>query len=220
MAVDYYQWNLNLIKYDQNWNNKSIQKYPYYETQFIISINNSNSYELFVTVSSGVLKLNSNLSLLAYYHGNHHYKGIYYNNTGDYIVVCSSTTWTQYIEILTRDELTFVKHITTNPFTPTDIREFNGTLYVGTKEGVILALKNEIFTSYFNTTCTKSILSLEIDFYGQITILCDSKVYLYSINGNFLNISWPTPISNPTSIGFDGFGNFILTAESGIYVFN
>jgi hypothetical protein len=83
LAIDYYQWSLRLIKYDQNWNNKSIVSRSYTETQFIISVKNSNSYELFLTSSSGVYKYNSNLTLIAHYHKYITYKGIYYNKTGD-----------------------------------------------------------------------------------------------------------------------------------------
>ena len=123
-------------------------------------------------------------------------------------------------------DLIYIRYIPTIPFNPTDIREFNGSLYVGTTLGMILVLNNETVTSHFNTICNfnstygKSISLLEIDSFGQIAILYSSHIYLYSISGTYLNISWVSPIQNATSIGFDGLGNFILTAYSGIYVFN
>ncbi len=219
LVIDYYPHTFSLIKYDQHWNNKSINSFYFVSNppQFIISINVSNSNEFFVTFEFGVYKFNSNLSIVAYYHGRHNYKGIYYNKTGDYIVTCSNVP---AIEILARHDLKYIRHISTTPYTPTDIHEFNGILFVGTTVGIILELNNEIITSHFNTTCGTSILSLEIDPYGQIAILCNLFIYLYSINGTYLNVSWSSPILNPTSIGFDNYGNFILTSKTGIYVFS
>ncbi len=117
--------------------------------------------------------------------------------------------------------MTYIRYIKTAPYIPTDIREFNESLYVGTTVGVILILSNEIIISHFNTKCGSVIPALEIDLFGQMAVLCNnSNIYLHLISGTYLNVSWASTIQHLTSMGFDGFGNFILTANNGIYVFN
>ena len=189
---------------------------------FIISLNNSNTRELFVSsFNFGVFKLNSsNFNISAvYYNSGNGYGGLYYNQTGDYILVCSASS--KRIEILRRDDLLILNYITTSPYSPTNLREYNGTLYATTLNNTILVLTNENVTSSFDLiqSCY-STTSLAIDSFGVIAVLCNPYIYLYSTNGTYLNASWTSPVENVTSIGFDGFGNFILTTYNGIYVFN
>ena len=75
------------------------------------------------------------------------------------------------------------------------------------------------FTSMFNTTCS-SITSLAIDIFGNIAVICTPFIHLYSTNGTYLNVTWSSPVGNITLIGFDGFGNFIVTGYDGIYIFH
>jgi hypothetical protein len=144
------------------------------------------------------------------------FNGLYYNQTGDYILACSDA---YSIEFLRRDDLTFIKYISTKPYLPTDIREYNGALFVGTTTSTVLVIKDEIITSLFNTTCN-SITSLAIDIVGNIAVVCSPFIHLYSTNGTYLNVTWTSPIGNITSIGFDGFGNFVVTAYDGIHIFH
>ena len=62
----------------------------------------------------------------------------------------------------------------------------------------------------------KVITSIAIDIFGDIAVICSPFIYLYSAYGTFLNVTWASPIENITSVGFDGFGNFVLTAFDGI----
>jgi hypothetical protein len=80
-------------------------------------------------------------------------------------------------------------------------------------------IKDEIITSLFNTTCTL-ITSLAIDIVGNIAVVCSPFIHLYSTNGTYLNVTWTSPIENITSIGLDGFGNFVVTAYNGIHIFH
>lgn len=216
LVLDYN--NSKIISYDQNFTyrhaSSSINK-----PQFITTVKNSNSFELFISSgTNGVFKLNSSLSVnYSFFRWITAYGGIYYNHTGDYILACSTSN--NMIEILRRDDLTFIKYISTSPFPPTDIREYNGTLYVSTSNSNILAIQNEKISFNFTTICN-SITSLSIDKLGNIAVVCSPYIYLYSTNGSYLNLSWISPIENITSIGFDGFGNFILIAYSGVYSFN
>jgi hypothetical protein len=117
--------------------------------------------------------------------------------------------------------LTYIRYIKTAPYIPTDIYEFNESLYVGPTVGVILILSNGIIISHFNTICGSVIPALEVDLSGQIAVLCNySNILLHLINGTYLNVSWASTIQYHTSIGFNGYGNFVLTANNGIYVFN
>jgi hypothetical protein len=152
----------------------------------------------------------------SYYRYSYQFNGLYYNQTGDYILACSVA---YRIEFLRRDDLTFVKYLSTKLYLPTDIREYNGTLFVATTTNVVLVIKDEMISSLFNTTCN-SITSLAIDVFGNIAVVCNPFIHLYSTNGTYLNVTWTSPIGNITSIGFDGFGNFIVTAYNGIHIFH
>jgi hypothetical protein len=147
----------------------------------------------------------------SYYRSFNQFNGLYYNLTGDYILACSNA---YYIEFLRRDDLTLLKYISTKLYLPTDIREYNGTLFVATTTSTVLVIKDEIITSLFNTTCTL-ITSLAIDLVGNIDVICNLYIHLYSTNGTYLNVSWTSPIGNITSIG-----NFIVTAYDGIHIFH
>ena len=218
IVVDYgnpYNGYYKIVKFDKNFN--FISSYSFYRPFFIISVHNSNTSELFVSTYYGVNKLSIALSpIFNYYRSYVQYNGLYYNQTGDYILACSSN---YYIEFLRRDDLTFIKYISTYPYLPTDIREFNGTLFVATKNNIVIILKNEVISSYFSTKCT-SIASMAIDIFGDIAVICSPFIHLYSTNGTYLNVTWTSPIGNITSIDFDGFGNFIVTAFDGIYFFH
>jgi hypothetical protein len=212
-VIDYGQ--SEIIEFNQNFS--FVSSYYLTNARFIITVNNSNTIEIYVSSYYGVYKFNIALTPIEYYyHSYKQYSGIYYNQTGDYILVCSDP---YYIEFLRRDDLTFIKYISTKPYLPTDIREYNGILFVGTTTNIVLLIKDEIISSLFNTTCF-SITSLAIDAFGNIAVICSQYIHLYSTNGTYLNVTWTSPIGNITSIDFDGFGNFVVTAYDGIHIFH
>jgi hypothetical protein len=218
IVIDYGNSNFGyykIIEFDTSF--KFIRSYFLYHPHSIITVNNSNTIEIYVSSYYGVYKFNISLAPIGYYYRNfRQYSGIYYNQTGDYILACSDA---YSIEFLRRDDLTFIKYISTKPYLPTDIREYNGTLFVGTTNSTVLIIKDEIISSLFNTICN-SIISLAIDIVGNIAIVCNSFIHLYSTNGTYLNVAWASQIGNITSIGFDGFGNFVVTAYNGIHIFH
>jgi hypothetical protein len=204
-----------IIKFNQNFS--FVSSYYSSNPRFIITVNNSNSNEIYVSSYYGVYKFNIDLTLIgSNYRYSYQFNGLYYNQTGDYILACSNA---YYIEFLRRDDLTFIKYISTKPYLPTDIREYNGTLFVGTSQSTVLVIKDEIISSLFKTTCN-SIISLAIDAFGNIAVICNPFIYLYSTNGTYLNVTWTSPIENITSFGFDSFGNFVVTAYNGIHIFH
>jgi hypothetical protein len=204
-----------IIKLSQNFS--FVSSYYLSDVRFIITLNNSNTIEIFVSSYDGVFKFNIALTPIGYYYRSfYEFNGLYYNQTGDYILACSNA---YYIEFLRRDDLTFIKYLSTKPYYPTDIREYNGTLFVATTNSTVLVIKDEIISSMFNTTCT-SITSLAIDLFGNIAVVCNPFIHLYSTNGTYLNVTWTSPIGNITSSGFDGFGNLVITAYKGIHIFH
>jgi hypothetical protein len=213
IVIDYS--NSVIIKFNQNFS--YVSSYYLRNARFIITINNSNTNEIYVSSYNGVYKFNIALTPMGHYDRSYYeFNGLYYNQTGDYILACSNA---YYIEFLRRDDLTFIKYISTKPYLPTDIREYNGTLFVGTTTNIVFVIKDEIISSLFNTECN-SITSLAIDAFGNIAVICGQFIHLYSTNGTYLNVTWISPIGNITSIGFDGFGNFVVTAYGGIHIFH
>jgi hypothetical protein len=213
ILIDYGYSRIN--KFNQNFS--FVSSYRLSNARFIITVNSSNTIEIYVSSYERVYKFNITLTPLGYYYNRYkQYSGLYYNQTGDYILACSNAF---YIEFLRRDDLTFIKYISTRPYLPTDIREYNGALFVGTTSKTILVIKDEIITSLFNSTCT-SITSLVIDIVGNIAVVCSPFIHLYSTNGTYLNVTWTSPIENITFLGFDGFGNFVVTAYDGIHIFH
>ncbi len=203
-----------VVKFDKNFNLKNSVVLAQPKT--IISINNSNNSELIITTIRSVNKFNTNMNQTQqYYDDGARYEGIYYNKTGDYFLVCSDKN--NRIDVLTRDGLNPLKNIIV-PNSPFQIIEYNNTLYVTSTLGRIMILKDEAFNSGIQTVCS-SIDSFAINKHGEIAVLCSSDVYVYSTNGTYLGVNWTSPIENTTSIGFDGSGNFILTAYSGVYIF-
>ncbi len=204
-----------IIKFNQNFS--FVSSYYLSNPRSIITVYNLNTTEIYVSSYNGVYKFNIALTLIgSYYRSFNQFNGLYYNLTGDYILACSNA---YYIEFLRRDDLTLLKYISTKLYLPTDIREYNGTLFVATTTSTVLVIKDEIITSLFNTTCTL-ITSLAIDIVGNIAVVCSPFIHLYSTNGTYLNVTWTSPIENITSIGLDGFGNFVVTAYNGIHIFH
>ena len=143
---------------------------------------------------------------------------MYYNKTGDYILACSAGF--NLIYVLSRNNLAMIKYINTSPYTPTDIKEYNGVLYVGTFNSTVLIIQNEVVVSNFMTTCS-TILSLSIDIFGHIAVVCNTNVIsIYSLNGTYTGISWTSPIAGTSNIAFDNTGSIILSAAAGIFIYN
>ena len=81
----------SIAKYDANLNYKSSVSIN--NPQNMISVNNANSTELFITGVRSIIKYDINMNQTAHYYKNFdQFVGLYYNKSGDYILVCSNTT--------------------------------------------------------------------------------------------------------------------------------
>jgi hypothetical protein len=207
-----------LVKFSSTWSYLTWITYSI-EVNFVIAVNNSNTLEIFYSSRDFVAKLNSNLNYLSqHWYTKASYQGLFYNKTGDYILACSAGY--NLIYFLSRNNLAMIKYISTSPYTPTDIKEYNGVLYVGTFNSTVLIIENEVIVSNFMTTCP-IILSLSIDILGNIAVVCNSNVILmYSKNGTYSGISWASPIAGTSNIAFDNTGNIILSAAAGVFIYN
>ncbi len=83
-------------------------------------------------------------------------------------------------------------------------------------------IQNKITRTFSNVAGNCNIMSLLVDNYDKLAVLCssDNKIYIYNTNGSFTGLSWSSPVVNATNMVFDAFGNFILTNNTGIYFFN
>ncbi len=215
MLLDY--GRNKILKFDQNL--KSISSVSLISPQSIIYIIDSlNHTEIFISSLHGIHKLNTNLTIISsYYSSKAQFTGIYYNQTGDYISACSFRD--HLIVFLKRDDLLLLKYVSISPFSPTDIKEFNNTLFISTSNGTILVLKNYQIISNLTTNCN-FIMSLTFDSFGNLAILCSQNIYLYSVNGSYLNITLVIPFDNATSIGSNAFGQFSISSYNKIYFLN
>ena len=200
-------------KYNQNWN--LIQTSSIVGTTSIITVIAANEKELYVTSPIGVYRLDSNFNILnSFLYQNGYFFGLTYNSATDHILVTSAIT--QGVLIFDRN-LTLVKNYNFANSSTTDIEEFNRKFYVSTDHGVIWVLINETAAASFLTACN-SIKSISIDYYGYIAVLCSTYVvYVYNINGTFMNVTWTSTTLLPYEMSFDANGEFFLTGPNGIY---
>jgi len=205
-----------IVVYNRNFTFKGYKSgLPY--PRAITSVNNNNNVELFVSGKYSVFKLDINLYITASYFQDSTYKGLYCNKTGDSILICHHGYLKNYIQVFNRADLNFIKIIKTASYEPFYINEFKGVLYVSTTTGAVLRVVNEVSTLHFITACTSAI-SIAIDSFDDMAVLCQHKIDLYSINGTYLNVSKSISISNTYQIGFDELGNLIISAHDGIFI--
>ncbi len=103
IVVDYgYNGYNKIIEFDTSF--KFIRSYNLNRPHSIITVNNSNTIEIYVSSFNGIYKFNISLSLIGYYYDNYkQYSGLYYNQTGDYVVVCSDYWLTKFNYWLTKE---------------------------------------------------------------------------------------------------------------------
>jgi hypothetical protein len=206
-----------ILRFDQNL--KSISSVSIISPLSIIYIIDSlNNTEIFISSLNAIYKLNTNLTIVSsYYSYKAQFTGIYYNQTGDYILACSFRD--HLIVFLRRDDLLFLKYVSISPFSPRDIKEFNNTLFISTSNGTVVVLKNYQIISNFNTNCNFN-MSLIFDCFGNLAVLCGQNIYLHSVNGSYLNITLVIPFDNATSMGFNALGQFTISSYNKIYFWN
>jgi hypothetical protein len=174
--------------------------------------------QLYITGDGNIQKRDQNLNLIKQFNnpGVQYYRGIYYKITNDLIFV--GTQAGQSIDVFNQN-LTLVGNINTTGYTPYSIAEYDNKMFVGTIEGSILVIDNEVIIRSF-TTVFSNIYTIMIDTDGNMLVLSrtNSIVYLYHTNGTNLGKSISTS-SSPMFINFDSKGRLIITTEYDIKIY-
>ena len=208
--MDYYS---ALKEYDQNWN--LVKTISISQASSLITLNDRNGKTIYVTTSNGVYRLNSNFNVLNLFLCNwNQFFGLTYNSATDQIIVSSNANG---LLIFDRN-LTLIRTYNSIGLFTTDIEKFNDHFYVSTYNGMIWVLNSNVTINHSFQTICNYIKSISIDNYGYIAILCNTfTVYVYSINGAFMNIAWTSTTLLPFDMSFDANGAFFLTGPNGIY---
>jgi hypothetical protein len=205
-----------ISQFDNNWNflNYNYVFYP----NFMLGINYSSTFKIFVSTQYGIYSFDRNLNFLKLSSNSSiNYKRMYYNSSADHLLVCCNNY--QRIDVFDRS-LTFIKSISTNTYYPIDIDVYNDLMFVSTSSNTILIYQNETFLSQITTFCS-SIKASIIDQTGNMVVLCSSDVmYIYSINTSYLGVKWTSLVSNLVDISFDSKGNLALVAINGVFLLN
>ena len=179
----------------------------------------NNSIELILYAYNAIYKLDGDLNFRdVYYDYNYYYGGLYYNSTGDYILVS-----TYYgIDVLNRADFQFLRRINIGYYDINCIREYNGLLYFTSYYyyHTIFVLYNESYTATISTSCPYT-TSFDIDSFGVICLICSSSsALLYSIDGSQIlyNDSISSAFSNIFELNFDGFGNLVYSTQNSLYI--
>ena len=192
----------------------------------MISIDNS----VYMTGIFDVWKLDQDLNILINYNiitnspyedGNPIYGGISYNPSNGLIYVAE--WYLNEIHVFNLD-LTLIRRFSTSPHQPSSITISSNQLYVGTDNGIVLVYQNESLINQLNG-CNGNIdyvTSILFDPNGFMATTCSyptNKLYLFSPDGSFTNKTITTP-SDPSYIGFDSKGRFIIISGYQISIYN
>jgi hypothetical protein len=180
---------------------------------------------IYMTGSSNIWKLDKDLNILIQFNstGNNtsKYRGIYYNSKNGFIYAAPmSLTEIQVFDL----NLAYNHNISISPYKPYSISEYNNKMFVGTTNGTILVIQNEMIINQFNGCNGDSVqlTSILFDQYGYMATICSdptNKLYLYNSNGTYTGTSLSTPV-NPRYIGFDTKGRFILISYYQMIIYN
>ncbi len=175
-----------ISQFDSNWNFLNY-RYVYYPN-FMLGINDSSTFKIFVSTQYGIYSFDRNLNFLKFYsNSSTNYKRMYYNSSADHLLVCCNNC--KRIDVFDHS-LTFIKSISTNTYYPIDIDVYNDIMFVSTSSNSILVYQNETYLSNITTFCS-SIKASIIDQTGNIFVLCSSDIiHFYSFNGSYLGVNW------------------------------
>jgi len=188
----------------------------------MISINNS----LYMTGDLNVWKVDQDLNILINYqnptfNSDPWYRGISYNPSNGFIYVVAIRL--NEIRVFNLN-LTLIRRFSTLPHSPWSITISSNQLYVGTDNGIVLVYQNESLINQLNG-CNGNIdyvTSILFDPNGFMATTCSyptNKLYLFSPDGSFTGKSITTP-SDPSYIGFDSKGRFIIISGYQISIYN
>jgi hypothetical protein len=209
-----------IMKFDQNYNFQA-KTYLSYQPNFMLKINVGSSSNLIFSTYTGIFRLDSNMNILSYYNSYYaSYTRMYYNSSADHLLVCSTFNYPE-IHVFDHD-LKYLKAISISPYFPSAFALFDDKLFVSTLNGPrIYILQNEVVSSYFITICT-TIGTLLVDQFGCVAALCSNSniVQLYSTNGTYLNINWPSLFPSTNDMEFDDIGNLVISGSNGVVLLN
>jgi len=187
---------------------------------YLTTIGNS----IYAIGTANIWKLDQNLNILIQYNAtkyngtNPNYRGIYINSANNLIYTAPYAFKVIHVFNL---NFSFSHNISTSTYNPYSIAGYNNQLYVGTLNGFILVIENEIFVRAFrgcngNSTTLSSII---FDNCGLMATSCDTEqLYLYYPNGTYIGKSFNTP-ANPRYIGYDSRGQFVQISFLQINIF-
>ena len=205
-----------ISEFDSNWN--FLNYYNVYSPNFMLGINDSSTFKIFVSTKYGIYSFDRNLNYIKLYsNSSANYKRMYYNSSADHLLVCSN----DYKSIDVFDNsLNFIKSISTMTYSPIDIDVYNDLMFVSTSSSRILVYQNETFMSQITTLCS-SIKASIIDQTGNMAVLCSTNIiYIYSFSGSYSGVNWTSIVPNLVDLSFDSSGNLALVASNGVFLLN
>jgi hypothetical protein len=214
-------WGLNQI-FILNESLSYVSNKDFYYPAYLTTIGSS----LYATGQTNIWKLDLNLNILIQYNATVTYpnprnRGIYFNSSNNFIYVAVSF----YNEIHVFDlNLSLNHNISTSTFQPWSIAEYNNQLYVGTTNGTILVIVNEVILHTFNGCNGNSAVlsSVLFDQCGYMATSCNNptnQLFLYHPNGTYFSKNYQTP-ANPRYIGYDSKGHFVQISAFQINIYN
>ena len=203
---------------NDNWKLVSNKTFAY--PAYMITIGTS----LYMTGGSTVWKLDENLNVVIPYKATGNspsYRGLCYNPNNSLIYVAPNNLSVIHIFDL---NLTFLHNISTTPYQPFSITGYNNQLYVGTTNGTVLVIQNEIIVNQFNGCGGNNVwlTSVVFDDYGYMATSCrdpSNTLYLLYVNGTSTGKTIATRVF-PYYIGFDSKGDFIQISAHQITIYS
>ena len=200
---------------NDNWSFLSFKTFP--NPTFMITVENS----LYLTGQSNIWKLDLNLNVLIQYTATVTvwYRGLYFNSTNRLLYVAPYALTEIHVFNLNP---TLSHSFLISPYRPWSFEGYNNQLYVGTTNGIVLVVQNDVIVNQFNGCGGNSIwlTSILFDHYGYFATSCyNDKLYLLFANGTYTGKVITTPI-NPFYIGFDSKDHFIQLSKSQTTIYN
>jgi hypothetical protein len=188
---------------------------------YMITIGSS----IYMTGNTYIWKLYKDLNILIQYNStgstSPNFRGIYYNSSNGFIYVAPVNL--KEIQVFDLN-LIFNHNISISSCKPFSISEYNNKMFVGTSNGTILVIQNEMIINQFNG-CNMITIKLNFilfDQYGYMATICSdptNKLYFYDTDGTYTGTFLSTPV-NPRYIGFDTKGRFVVISFNQISIYN
>ena len=110
------------------------------------------------------------------------YRGLYFNSTNRFLYVARCALTVIHVFNI---NFTFSHNISISPYRPYLITGYNNQLYIGTDNGTVLVVQNEVIMNQFSGCGGNSAIltSILFDEYGYFATSCDNptkKLYLFS----------------------------------------